>query len=299
MNLDYLRTYVEVTRLGSFSEVAKKLSITQPAVSFQIQKLERDLGVRLLDRGQKAVTMTEAGKRLLRFAQVVERERGSLMRDLDRLREEVTGSIVIGASTIPGEILIPPILGDFKALHPSVGARVEVSDSVTVMSRVLEGAYDVGFCGSAPEGRDLDQFKIAEDEIVLIVFPEHPFAPKGQVSFIELEGEHLILREETSGTQRTLESLLAKAGLSTASWSPNLVLGTTQAVVSAVEAKVGIAFVSNLAIGKSLALGLVKEVAIEGMKLRRDFYCVYRKERVVSRLLAEFLAFVRARSPQA
>lgn len=298
MNLDYLRTYLEIVRLGSFSEVAKKLSITQPAVSFQIHKLERDLGVRLLDRRQKTITMTDAGKRFLRFAELVERERASLTHDLEQIREEVTGNIIIAASTIPGEILLPPILGEFKALHPAISAQVEVSDSMTVISRVQEGAYDVGFCGTAPVGRDLDYFKMAEDEIVLIVFPEHPFAQRKEISFLELEGEPLILREGTSGTQRSLKSLLARAGLDTEKLSPNLILGTSQAVVSAVEARAGIAFVSNLAIKKSLALDLVKQVAVEGLKLKRDFYCIYRKERVVSRLLSEFLAFVQARASQ-
>ncbi len=298
MNLEYLKTYLEVVRLGSFSEVAKKLSLSQPAVSFQIQKLERDLGVRLIDRGQKTIKLTDAGKRLLRFAEVVEKERTRLMRDLDQLREEITGNIIIAASTIPGEILLPPILGEFKALHPSVGARVDVSDSLTVISGVQSGAYDLGFCGIAPEGKELDYFKVAEDKIVLIVFPEHPFARRKRISLMELEGEPLIFREETSGTQRSLKSLLAKAGVDIEKLSTNLVLGTTQAVVSAVEAGVGIAFVSNLAIKKSVALGLVKQMAVEGLELRRDFYCVYRKERVVSRLLGEFLAFVQARAAQ-
>jgi len=296
MNLEYLKTYLEVVRMGSFSEVAKKLSISQPAVSFQIQKLERDLGVRLIDRGQKTIKLTDAGKRLVRFAEVVEKERTRLMRDLDQLREEVTGNIVIAASTIPGEILLPPILGEFKSLHPAIGARVDVSDSLTVISGVQSGAYDLGFCGTVPEGKELDYFKVAEDKIVLIVFPEHPFARRKRMSLMELEGEPLIFREETSGTQRSIKSLLAKAGVDIEKLSTNLVLGTSQAVVSAVEAGVGIAFVSNLAIKKSVALGLVKQVAVEGLELSRDFYCVYRKERVVSRLLGEFIAFVQTRA---
>lgn len=111
MNLDYLNTYVQVIELGSFSEVAKRLSISQPAVSFHIQKLERELGVRLIDRGQKSITMTDAGKRLLQFAKLAEEERKRLLEDLDRLRQDVTGELVIAASTIPGEILIPPHCG--------------------------------------------------------------------------------------------------------------------------------------------------------------------------------------------
>lgn len=296
MNLDYLTTYLEVIKLGSFSEAAKRLSISQPAVSFQIQKLERDLGVRLIQRGEKAITMTEAGKHLHRFAESVLEQRTRLTHDLDKLREEVTGDLIIGASTIPSEFLLPAILGEFKTLHPAIGARVAASDSLTVIAGVRNGEYEAGFCGIPPEGEDLDYFKVAEDEIVLIVFPEHPFAEREKVSFMELEGEPLIFREETSGTQRSLESLVAKAGFDLARYSPRLVLGTTQSVVSAVEAGVGIAFVSNWAIKKSLALGLVKTVAIDGLKLRRDFYCIYRKQKVVSRLLEEFIAFLGSRA---
>lgn len=297
MNLDYLRTYLEVIKTGSFSEVARKLSISQPTVSFQIQKLERDLGVRLIDRSKKTIIMTEAGKRLLRFAEFVEEERAHLLDDVEQLREEVVGDLVITASTVPGEFLIPAILSEFKVQHPAVGIRVAVSDSLTVINDVQNGAYEVGFCGAMPEGRDLESFKIAEDEIVLIVFPEHPFANRPEVSPMELVGEPLIFREETSGTQRSVESQLLEAGFNLGQGAPKLILGTTQAVVSAVEEKAGIAFVSSLAIKKSCALGLVKVVELEGLRLRRDFFCIYREERIVSRLLGEFVAFVQAGAP--
>ena len=298
MNLDYLKTYREVIRLGSFSEVAKRLSISQPAVSFQIQALERDLRIRLIDRRQKSITMTQAGKRLLHFAELVEKERDRLVYDLSQLRDEVTGDLAIAASTIPGEFLLLPTLAEFKRLHPAITTRMMISDSLAVISRIQNNEYEIGFCGALPEGTDLTAFKIAEDEIVLIVFPEHPFAERQKVSFGELQKESLILREETSGTQRSLESLLLKAGFDLGRCTPSLVLGSTQAVISAVEAGIGIAFVSNLAINKSLTLRLVKVVGIEGLRLRRNFYCIYRKERIVSRLLKEFIAFVESRIPQ-
>lgn len=169
--MDHLRTYIEVIKLGSFSEVAKRLSISQPAVSFQIHKLEHDLGVRLIDRSQKPIIMTEAGKRLLRFAEAVEEERAHLLNDLDKLREEVTGNLLIAASTIPGEFLLPVILSEFKAKYPAIEIQVSVSDSLTVISGVESGDYEVGFCGIAPQNRDMESFKMAEDEIVLVVFP--------------------------------------------------------------------------------------------------------------------------------
>jgi DNA-binding transcriptional LysR family regulator len=296
MNLDYLRTYLDVIRIGSFSEVAKKLSISQPAVSFQIQKLEQDLGVRLIDRRQKKLTLTEAGKRLLRFAETVEGEHNSLVRDLNQLREEVIGNLIITASTIPGDFILPPILSEFKRLHPAVGIQVVVSDSGRVIDGVRNGTYEIGFCGMVLEEQELEAFKIAEDEIVLIVFPEHPFAGKKRVSFLEVTEEPLISREDTSGTQRSVESLLRSSGFDLGLRKPTLVLGTTEAVVSAVEANSGIAFVSNLAIKKSLSLGLVKVIGVEGLTLKRDFFCIYREQRVVSRLLEEFIAFVRGRT---
>jgi len=296
MNLDYLRTYIEVIKAGSFSEVAKKLSISQPAVSFQIQKLEQELGVRLIDRRQKKLMMTEAGKRLLVFAKLFDKEHQALVHDFEHLREEVTGNLVIAASTMPGNFILPPFLGEFKRRHPAVDIQVAVTDSARVIEAVKIGEYDIGFCGVSPEDRDVEAVKIAEDEIVLIVFPEHSFAGRKQVSSLEVSAEPLVFREPTSGTQRSVEALLLNAGFDLNRCKPALVLGTTEAVVTAVEAKAGIAFVSNLAIQKSVALGLVKEVRIEGVTLKRDFFCIYRKQRVVSRLLEEFISFVKERA---
>jgi len=292
MNIDNLKTFQAIVRLGSFSEVAKKLSISQPAVSFQVQKLEQELGIRLIDRTQRTITLTAAGKRLLRFAEAVEVEREHLQHDLEQMREEISGDLLIAASTIPGEFLLPTLLAELKQRYPAVKIQVDVSDSLTVIGRIRDNAYEVGFCGIAPEGHDLASFKIASDEIVLIVFPEHPFARKGEVSPDELEGEPLIFRESTSGTQRNLESLLSRAGLDISKWVPNLVLGSSQAVVSAVTAGAGIAFVSNLAIKNSLAQGLVRQVRVKRLNLSRDFYCVYRQERIVSRLLKGFINYV-------
>jgi DNA-binding transcriptional LysR family regulator len=299
MNLDYLKTYLEVVRLGSFSEVAKRLSLSQPAVSFQIQRLERELGVRLIDRSQKTITMTEAGRRVYAFAEAAERDYARLLKSLEQLRQDVVGELVVAASTIPGEYLLPVILADFKTRHPVVSIQVEVLDSIQVIEGVESGKYEVGFCGAPPEGRELESFRIGEDEIVLIVFPEHPFSSRDQVPLEEVMEEPLIFREKTSGTQKSLVDRLHSLGYNPEHFTPRLVLGTTQAVVSAVEAKAGIAFMSSLAIRKSLALGLVKQVKVKGLTLKRDFYCVYRKERIVSRLLDEFITFIQSGVPYA
>jgi DNA-binding transcriptional LysR family regulator len=292
MNIDHLKTFQEIVRLGSFSEVARKLGVSQPAVSFQIQKLEQELGIRLIDRSQRTMTLTRAGQRLLHFAENVAIEREKLGKDLDRMREDISGDLHIAASTIPGEFLLPMLLAEFKKRHPAVKIRLDVSDSLTVIERIRDNTCEIGFCGVPPEGHDLASFKIAGDEIVLIVFPGHPFVHRGEVTPEELEGEPLIFREATSGTQRSLENLLSCAGVDVGKWVPNMVLGSTQSVVSAVGAGAGIAFVSNLAIKNCLAQGSVRQVAVNGLRLVRDFYCVYRQESIVSRLLEGFINFI-------
>ncbi len=296
MNLDYLKTYLMVVELGSFSEAAKRLSISQPAVSFQIRRLEGDLGIRMLDRKDKVIKMTQAGKLLFRFAIVIEEELTHFLNNLDQLRDKVVGDLAIVASTIPSEFIVPRLLAEFKGLYPCTRPSVAVFDSYTAAAKVQEGEYEVGICGIAPEGMGLESFKLAEDEIVLAVFSGHSFAQREKVSLMELEKEPLIFRDSTSGTQRSLEALLLATGYDLRRCSPTLVLGTTQSVVSAVEAGIGIAFVSNLAAKKSEALGLVKVISVDELKLKRNFYCIYRKERVISRLLQEFIAFVRARA---
>jgi DNA-binding transcriptional LysR family regulator len=291
MNIEHLYTFQEVVRLGSFSEVAKKLGISQPAVTFQIQKLEQELGIKLIDRRQKAFVPTAAGKRLLLFAEAVDIEREHLQRELEKLREDVAGDLLIGASTIPGEYLLPPLLAKFKQRHPDVRVQVDISDSARVVAGIRAGTYEVGFCGAAPEGQDLDYFKIASDEIVLIVPPGHAFGSKEAVAPDELESQPLIYREATSGTQRVLEERLAEAGLDIRKRTPQLILGSTQAVVQAVAAGAGIAFVSDLAVRGQ---GGVKRVGVRGLRLTRDFYGAYRQERIVSRLNEEFINFIRS-----
>jgi len=222
----------------------------------------------------------------------VEAEHSHLRHDIDQLKEDIAGELLIAASTIPGERLLPKALAEFKSLHHDVSAQVVISDSITVIGGVRDGSYEVGLCGLPPEGKDLDYLKVADDEIVLIAFPSHRFAGRDSVAVKELAEEPFIFREETSGTQRNVAKMLGSAGLNVKALIPGMVLGTTEAVVSAVEAGLGIAFVSSLAVKRSLALGLVKQVPVSGLKLGRDFYCIYRKDRGPSRLLDEFIAFI-------
>jgi DNA-binding transcriptional LysR family regulator len=176
-------------------------------------------------------------------------------------------------------------------MHPAVTIRVDVSDSLTVMNRVRENIYETAFCGVMPDGQDLGHIKIGGDEIVLIANREHPFAGKTEVRPEELSGEPFIFREDTSGTQRSLEKMLEKSGLDISKLTPRLVLGSTQAVVSAVAAGAGIAFISSLAI-KNGCSPAVKLIPMRGLHFNRDFYCIFRRDKITSRIGDEFKSFM-------
>ena len=176
-------------------------------------------------------------------------------------------------------------------MHPAVTIQVDVSDSLTVMGNIRENAYEIGFCGAIPESRDLDFFKIDGDEIVLIVYPEHPFANRKEITPPELEGEPFIFREANSGTRHSLEKLLEQAGIAANKLTAQMVLSSPQAVISAVAAGAGIAFVSSLAVEKCPGTA-VRQVAVSGLRLNRDFYCVYRREKAASRPVEEFKSFI-------
>lgn len=293
MNLDYLKTFAMLARLGSFSAVARETGLSQPTVSFQIQHLEHELGLRLVTRGGRKITLTEGGKRLLEFASTITQETDKLYQDIDNLRDEVSGNLNLIASTTPGEFWLPKLVAQFVGEYPSVKASIVIGDSVTVLKSIANGSYDIGFSGlKPPPGQGMQFTKVAEDEIVLIVPPAHPLAQGERVPFTTLIGEPFISRADTSGTQKSLGEMLRKAGLDPGLLTSRLEVSTAQAVLAAVEAGAGIAFISSWAIKKSIALGLVRALRLQDVPLRRDFYCTHREERALSRLVREFVSFV-------
>ncbi|MFQ5875009.1 MAG: selenium metabolism-associated LysR family transcriptional regulator [Dehalococcoidia bacterium] len=291
MNLEHLRTYVEIVKRGSFSEAAKHLALSQPAVTHQIQKLERDLGVHLLDRKEGGATMTAAGEEFHRFAQKVLSEEFQLSERLQGLTGEVDGKLELGASTVPGEYILPRLLGDFTRRYPAVEASVQIGGTDAIAEKLMQGECDLAFVGAVVEGRGVQRVKFLDDDIVLIVPTSHPFARRTGISLEELEAEKLITRETGSGTIRSVHQMLSQAGFDGRRWLHAPVFGSTQAIVSAVEARLGVAFVSAFAAQRSIECGLISAVRIDGVPLKRDLYITYLEKHLTSKLQQEFLSF--------
>ncbi len=294
MNLDYMQTLLALVRLGSFSAVAKESGMTQPAISFQIQKIEQTLNVRLLNRSSRKVSLTDAGKRVLKYAEIADIEYQKLLRDLEILREELVGELSIASSSTPGEYIVPALLGKFINEHPAITSSVEVMDSQTVLEGVSNGTYEIGFCGSVPpKNKDLKYFKVGSDRIKLIVSPDHPFAKMNSITYSMLENEPMITRDVSSGTRQSLERMIKQAGFDPALMNNRITLGSARSQITAVASGSGSAFVSSYALADSRACGNIKTVKISDLNLVRDFYCVYLDDSVNSRILREFIDFVK------
>ena len=279
---------------GGITIAARRLGVAQSVVSRRIQRLEDELGVRLLDRSPSGIRPTPAGERVLAFARDTLDAYATLRADLAGAPSSPGGRVRVAASTIPGEHLAPGILARFGQLHPQVDVTLVVTDSAGVHEALLGGDAHVGFVGHH-ERRLADRFTsvaFADDEVVLAVPAGHPLASRTVVAMAALAGERLITRESGSGTQQTFLDALAHAGLAlpqTASVS----LGSSQAVISAVDAGLGIGIVSRRAIDDHRP-GRVAAVRVRGVRVTRSLWLVYETRRPRTPAQAEFIAFATA-----
>ncbi|HVA37141.1 MAG TPA: LysR family transcriptional regulator [Candidatus Dormibacteraeota bacterium] len=279
MKFSQLRTFLETVRRGGFAEAARAMGVSQPAITRQIQRLENELGVRLLRRAEGPVTLTAAGSQVQVFAEQVLSEYEALRERLRPFHEGVAGSLRVAASTTPGEYLVPRLLVLFAQRYPEVTSLLDVSDSRRVADALAEGLYDVGFTGIAPQRPHLEVEQVATDEIVLIAPAAHPLAKRRRIKIADLEGETLIAREAGSGTMESVKRSLRDAGAELPSMRTAMQLGTSHAVLAAVRAGLGVGFVTSHALdGELHDRNGVRVVAINGVSLVRDLYMIYRAD---------------------
>ena len=294
MDTDYLRTFIEIVKRGSFSEAASALGISQPAVSLQVRRLERDLKVRLLERGGGRLRLTPEGERFHRHSREVVAREERLLEGLSELADEVRGHLTIAASTVPGEFLVPALLAEFMAAHPQAEATVSIGDTGAIVDQTVNRECDFGFTGARARRGRLEHHRFVRDKIVLITAVGHPFSQRPSVRLDDLAGQRLVTRERGSGTMTNVRRQLEDAGLGRDVWSGTTVLGSTEAVISGVQAGLGVAFVSSFATATPVRAGTLAVAAIEGVEIERDLFIVHHGGELSTRLEREFVTFARA-----
>ncbi len=277
-----LRVFRTVAEQMSFRKAAEVLHLSQPAVSQHIRALEEEAGVRLFDRARgeghgSQISLTEAGRVLLGYANTAAETMVAAQRALAALNHEAAGALRLGASTTVAQYVLPRILGAFLRQYPQVRLSLISGNTEQVVEAVAEEKVELGIIEGPAMRRDVKTERMVQDEMVLIVSPNHAWAARkgGGIAAGELTKVPLLLRERGSGSRRVVERALKKVGLPLRSLRVAMELDSTEAIISGVEAELGVGFVSRYAVKKVLRLGSVKVVGVEGLEILRDFSFVW------------------------
>lgn len=203
--------------------------------------------------------------------------------------ERVTGSLTIGASLTIGEYILPRLLASFSQRYPEVKYSVTIGNTEFIHERALEGSIDVGLVEGHIEDNQLIITEFLQDEMVLVVSKQHLLAKKKYVVKENLETVPFVMREEGSGTRLAQEEALQEISLKPAKV---ITLGSTQAIKEAVEAGLGVSFLSKWALRKELQLGTLKAVRVKDINITRGFYLIRHKDRFESKACSEFREYI-------
>jgi DNA-binding transcriptional LysR family regulator len=292
LNLNELTIFLAAARCGSFSEAGRQLHLSQPAISQTIDSLEKRFGVKLFARQGRCVRLTDAGQMLQPMAGELVVSARRIEETMCSMKGEVVGEIQVGCSTSSGKYLLPGLIARFRRQYPQVTIHVLVTGRDSVIQKLLAGDVALGVSSKRIEHSDLEFQKFFDDELMLIAPAGHRWAGFPQIYPDDLLDEPLILREESAGTRAKLMEGLQEHDILPDMLNVTMVLGNAEAIVMAVEEGIGVAFVSRLSAQRSLELGRVIEVHVEGMHLNHTIYLARSRRFAPTRAQAEFWQYV-------
>jgi LysR family transcriptional regulator, transcriptional activator of the cysJI operon len=268
-----LKVFRTVAEHLNFRKAAEHLFLTQPAVTLQIKALEEDLGARLFDRAANRVTLTAQGSRLLDYANKIATLISAAEQEVGAQDGRISGELPLGVSTTIAQYVLPRLLGAFLDEHPGVQFALHSGNTSQVVQLLLENKLSVGLIEGPARDRGIRAEPFMQDELVLITPPA--FEPD-LLSRDQLVLSSLLMREHGSGSRHVVETALEKAGLRLKSFKKVMDLDSTETIKSAVEAGLGIGFVSRWAVSKELELGALKFVHVRGLRITRHFSLISR-----------------------
>lgn len=289
MDIRRLEVFCKVVELKSFTRAAEAVFLSQPSVSEHIRMLEEALGAKLLDRLGREAQPTGAGQLLYRYARRIIQLRDEAEQALKDYGGQLSGTLRLGASTIPGAYLLPERLERFQAAVPGLKVRLRISGTAQIVEEVLRGDLELGLIGALWKDQALNCQPFSCDQLVLAVAPRHPWAQRREVRLEELAKQPFILRERGSGTRMVLTQELARQGLDIDKLELCAEVGSTEAVRQSIKAGLGVSILSSLAVAEDLRLGSLVRVPLAGIEIERPFYLVHRKHRQLSPLAQAFL----------
>jgi LysR family transcriptional regulator, low CO2-responsive transcriptional regulator len=290
--LPHLATFSKAAELSSFTRAAKALSLTQAAVSQRIQALEQTLGKSLFQRQGSRVLLTDTGRTLYIYAQRILDLHAQARREIVGLDVQVTGELLIAASSIPGEHLLPSFLSLFGKKYPQIQVRATVSDSMEAIGQVERGEVGFGLVGRKAEKPHLEYCFLASDRMVLVVPRHHALGGRKKVTMKQLVVYPLVVREPGSGLRHCFEKSLERAGRSLGELRIAAELGSNEAIKEAVLRGIGVAILSTYAVQKELRAGQLHALEVSDLQCDRDMFVVQDRRRVLPPPARLFLTFL-------
>jgi DNA-binding transcriptional LysR family regulator len=300
MTLRQLEVFVAVAREQSFSLAARKIHLSQPTLSEHVRELEQELGKPLFVRRGRTVTLTDAGRVFEPYAARIVATVGDARQAVVEVDGLARGSLLIGASTTPGVYVLPRMIGAFRQRHPGIDVTLKISNSRIIEHGVRANDFDLGVVGGHGLGPGEECLAAGlDDELVLIVPPDHPWAGRGVIEPGRLASQPLLAREEGSATRQVAERALQRANVR---FNVALELDHPEAIKQAVMAGLGIAFMSVHAVRGELAARRLLTVRVRGLRIERHFHVIHHEPRTLSASARAFMAVLeeskRGRRPE-
>ena len=267
--------------------------MTQPAVTFQVRQLEEHFNTRLFDRTHNRISLTEAGKRVFEYSDRIFEHYAEMESAVREMTGDVSGVLMIGASTTIAEYLLPALLGDFKKKYPDVNVQLKVSNSDGIVHMVENNVIDLGVVESPVMNKNLVVEVCRIDQLVAVVTPGHPLADRTSVSIGDLLEHPYICREEGSGTREVIAEYMTQQGVNAGQVHLTMELGSPESIKGAVEAGMGVSIISLATVQKELKHGTLVALTMEP-SLERPFSFVHQKQKFRHRAMDELLEFARS-----
>lgn len=270
--LPYLRTFHVVATELSFTRAARVLALSQPAVSAQVHALEHVFGVSLFQIQRRRAFLTPEGQALLTYTERIFHLVGEAEHAIAATHDLERGRLTCAASPTIGIYLLPPILGKFHDKYPGIRVQLNIADSEEIVTQVRASRIPFGLIEAVvTEQEEIEVRPFATDDLVLIAPADHPWAIAGHVSRSQLQSMPILSREPGSGLRLLVDRLLAEAGMSP---ETAMELGTTEALIAAVRAGIGLAWVPRITVARNAELGELGVVEVAGMEMRRTLSVV-------------------------
>ncbi len=293
-----LETFVTVAEMGSFSQAAKRLFLSQSTVSTHISTLEQVLGGRLLYRGDSRLSrLTPEGEHAYVISRRILSEFGEMAGLFDGEDREIPLSL--GASTVPGHYLVPVYLSAFLKEYSSFCYELKMGDSAQVHRLLMDGGIRLGFVGAVMEPKRFDYFSLAVDTLVFVTQnnPRYRRMLSRGVYGRQLLSEPIVAREEGSGTDRTLLHYVAGVGLSKSDLHIVARVDDQEAIKQMVSQGLGVAVLSSLAVKKEVEDGSLLSFEMDAEGLKQEIYLISRQDMRPTRMEEHFLRFLRRHTP--